>query len=109
MIDTYSRLPAVLGFDVQVGEFPDVGRRHDGRVRHLMYILVHRVETGLQRKVLLNGIAGRETELGCLIGLDDTGLITCLQQVALRRKIIVGIIIHVTRTKCIEHRITQTG
>ena len=58
MIDTGSRLPAVLGLDVQVGEFPDISRRHDGSVRHLMDILVHRVETGLQGEVLQEGIAG---------------------------------------------------
>ena len=109
MIDTGSRLPAVLGLDVQVGEFPDISRRHDGSVRHLMDILVHRVETGLQGEVLQEGIAGRETELWCLIGLDDTGLITCLQQRTLCRKVIIRIIIHVTRAERIEHRITQTG
>ena len=53
MIDTCRCLPAILGLDIQVGEFPDICRRHDGSVRHFMDILVHRVEAGLQGQVLL--------------------------------------------------------
>ena len=108
MIDTGSHLPAVLGLDVEVGEFPDISRRHDRRVRHLMDILVHRVEARLQREVLHQRIAGRQADLRGMIGLDDTRLTTSLQQRLLCREFAVMIKIHVTRTQRIEHRIAQS-
>ena len=80
VIDAGSHLPSVLGLDVKVGKLPDVCRRHDGGVRHFMDILVHRVETQLQREVLLDGVAGGKTYLGGMVGLDDTCLMTGLQQ-----------------------------
>ena len=109
MVDTGSHLPAFLGLDIQVGKLPDISRRHDGGVRHFMDILVHGVETCLQRKVVLEGIAGRETDLRRMIGLDDTCLLTGLQQGLLRWQFTVTIDVHVTGSKRIEQGIPQTG
>ena len=74
-----------------------------------MNILVHRVETYLQRKVLLQGIAGRQSQLGSLIGLDDACLATCFQRGALCREVAFYIMVYVTRPQRVEYGITQTG
>ncbi len=74
-----------------------------------MDILAHRVEAGLQGKVLLKRIAGREAQLRCVIGLDNTCFVMRLQKCFLRRQLIVFIDIHVTGAQHIEHRIAQTG
>ena len=76
IIDTGSSLPSFLRLDIKVGKLPCVSRRHDRRVRHLMDILVHRVEAHLQRDVFLDGIERRQAKLRSLIGLNDSCLLT---------------------------------
>ena len=109
VVDTRCQLPALLGLDVQVGEFPDVGRRHDGCVRHLMYILVHGVESGLDRQVLLQRIFGRESQLRGVVGLEYARFVACLYQRLFRWQLAVLIMVHVARTHGVEQRVAQSG
>ena len=74
-----------------------------------MYILVHGVESGLDRQVLLQRIFGRESQLGGVVGLDYACFVACLYQSLFRWQLAVLIMVHVARTHGVEQRVAQSG
>ena len=64
------QLPAILGFNIRITQFPGIRRRHNGSIRYLMNILPHGVEACLYGEVIIESIAGRQSELRPLIGLN---------------------------------------
>ena len=107
VIDARCRLPSTLGLDVGVREFPDIGGRHDERVRHHVDVLVHGVEARLEREALVRGIAGRQAQLGGLVGLDDARHVARLRQRALRGQFAGEVEVNVARPQRVEHRIAH--
>ena len=61
-------LPSVLGAYLSVAQLPAVDGGDGRSVRYEVYVLAHRIEAGLQRKVVTEGILAREPQFG--IGVE---------------------------------------